>query len=184
MSNDDPKTSFPVAFAECVEFTIPKFDTHPSLTLKWNKIAESERRLIEAKTVNGGTYSELEYTFNEGYREARKHLSTIGYEIAKTEKKIRQVKSECILDKYPDFLKERKLKDNSANREAYLEKQEDYTNAMDRLAMLKALESLLEGKIKVFENVCRYMKVQMNLEIRSGVSSNKYITENNRGEYE
>lgn len=168
--------NLPVRFADCVEFKIPKFDTRPEIPLPWNNIAHAEQRLVEAKIVNGATYAELEYVYNEGYREAVKHMSVVGYEITKAEKHIRALKSQFLIDEYPDFLKEKKLKDNTANREAFLERQESYTDAMDRLAMLQALQTLLEGKIKVFTNVCRYMRKEMDIQLRSGIiNSNKCI---------
>jgi hypothetical protein len=40
--------------------------------------------------------------------------------------------------------------------------------------MLQALENLLEGKVKVVENVCRYMRKSMDMIIRSGIDPNKY----------
>ncbi len=172
MSNK-PQT-LPIKFAESVEFTVPEFDTRPSVHLNFSSIKEGEKRLIEAQLVNPATYSELEFCYNEGYREGRTNLSVIGYEVTQAERIVRKIRGEYILDEYPGFLKERGLKDNGANREAYLERQDDYVAAVERVAMLKALEHLLEGKVKVFENVCRYMKKQMDILIRSGINSNKY----------
>jgi len=166
--------TLPIKFADCVEFTIPEFDTRLPVKLSFSKITEGEIRLIEAKAVNGATYSDLEYTYNEGYREARKNLTVVGYEIAQAERIVRRIKSEHILDEYPGFLKEKGLKDNATVRDAFLERQGDYVSAMDRVSMLKALESLLEGKIKVFENVCRYMKKEVDILLRSGMVSDKY----------
>ena len=164
----------PDKFSECVEFVIPEFDARPPVTLSFTKINEGEKRLIESKVVNGATYSDLEYSFNEGYREAKKNLSVVGYEITQAKKKMRSAKSRYLLDEYPDFLKAKGLKDNSANRDAFLERQEEYVSAQDRIDMLTAMESLLEGKVKVFENVCRYMKKEMDILIRSGFTGNKY----------
>jgi len=165
----------PIQFAECVEFVIPEFDTRPAISLSFNNIAEGEGRLVEARAVNGGTYSDLEYCFNEGYREAKKNLSIVGYELAQANKILRKFKSEYLIDEYPDFLKEKKIKDSASIREAFLERQKDYVSARDRIDMLNALFFLLEGKIKVFENVCRYMKKEMDILIRSGCTGNKYI---------
>jgi len=170
------KQSLPIKFAESVEFIIPKFYTRPAIPLRFNDISEGERRLVEAKAVNGATYADLEFSFNEGYREAKTNLSVVGYEITQAEKKLRSVKSEYLLDTYPEFLREKKLKDNAAIRDAYLERQTDYVETKDRIDMLKALENLLEGKVKVFENVCRYMRKEMDILIRSGMTGNKYTS--------
>lgn len=165
----------PINYADKTELTIPEFGSTPATVLDVSAIREGESRLIEAKVVNGGTYNELEYVFNEGYRQAKKHLSVIGYQITLAKKALRTAKSHAILDDYPEFLKESKLKDNATVRDAYLDTKADYTGAQDRIDMLTALECLIEGKIKVFENVCRYMKKQIDLTIRSGIDSNKYL---------
>lgn len=171
----ETKQTLPTNYTERAELTIPEFGSTPSLTLDISKIKEGERRLVEAKVVNPGTYSDLEFVFNEGYRQAKRHLSQVGYEITRAKKALRDAKSKHLLDNYPEFLKESKLKDNASVRDAFLERQEDYVAAQDRIDMLTALESLLEGKVKVFENVCRYMRKEMDIVIRSGVDPNKYI---------
>jgi len=166
--------TLPTNFTDSVELTIPEFGTRSVVKLEYNKIAEGERRLIEARVVNGGTYNELEFTFNEGYREAKSNLTVIRYELMQANKIQRRVKAECLLDQYPDFIKEKKLNDNSSNREAFLELNEEYVASQDRIDMLTAMEEMFENKIKVFENVCRYMKKEIDILIRSGMSGNKF----------
>lgn len=167
--------TLPIQFNQCVEFSIPEFGTIEKQVLDMTKIREAEGRILEAKVVNGGTYNELEFTMNEGYREAKKNLSLVGYNKLMTEKAIRKAKSEALIDEYSDWLKETRLKDSAAIREAFLETKESYTKAVDRLNMLIAIESLVEGKIKVFENVCRYIRKEMDIRIRSGmIDSNLY----------
>jgi hypothetical protein len=167
--------SLPTKFADVVELAIPAFDDRPEVKLEFTSIKEGERRLVEARVVNPATYVDLEYSFNEGYREAKKNLSIIGYEIAQAERIHRRIKSELILDEYPSFLKERELKDNATVRDAFLEKNQPFVDAQERINMLKAMESLVDGKIRVFENVCRYIRKEIDLVIRSGsMNSNKY----------
>ena len=171
----DDKQLLPSDFNERLGLTIPAFETRPEVVMDFSKIREGEKRIYEARTVNPATYNELEFTMNEGYREAKANLIVVGYELMQANKIIRQIKSEYLLDEYPTFLKENKIKDNTAMREAFLERQPRYVEANDRLMMLQAMEGSLEGKIKVFENVCRYMKKTMDILIRSGsIDSNKY----------
>lgn len=170
MSNQN----LPVKFAQTVELTIPPFQERPEIYLTFDKIDEGEKRLREAQYVNPATYSELEFTYGEGYRQAKTHITVVGYEIMQVEKIARRLKAEYLLDDYPKFLKESGIKDNASIRDAFLEKQPDYIAAIDRLNALKALEQLLDNKVKVFENVSRYMKKQMDIVIRSGINSNKY----------
>jgi hypothetical protein len=171
----EQKQSLPLDYTERAEIKIPSFGLTPEIVLDITKIKTGEGKILDARVVNPGTYNDLEYSFNEGYREAKKHISVIGYEITRAKKSLREAKSRAILDEYPDFLKENSLKDNATVRDAFLERQNDYTSAQDRIDMLTALESLMEGKVKNFENVCRYVRKQMDLIIRSGVDTNKYI---------
>lgn len=166
----------PLEFGQRVELVIPAFDTRPPIRLSFKNISEGEKRIIEARAVNGATYSDLEYSFNEGYREAKVNLTTIGYEITQAEKRMREVKSQLLLDEYPAFLKEKSLKDNAEIRNAFLETNQDYKNAQDRIDMLRAIENLMEGKIKVFENVCRFMRKEIDILLRSGMVGNKYTS--------
>lgn len=161
---------------ETATLTIPAFCNTPEIILDITKIKEGENRFIEAKVVNGATYSDLEYSFNEGYRQAKQNLSTVRYQISMAKKEIRRIKSEYLLDEYPEFIKERKIKDSTATKEAFLEQKEEYVAAMDRLALLEAMECSFEGKIKVFENVCKYMRKEIQIQLRSGaIDDNKYI---------
>jgi hypothetical protein len=166
--------ALPTKFADVVELAIPQFDDRPVIILDFTGIRAGERRLIEAKVVNPMTYSELEYSFNEGYREAKKNLTIIGYEITQAERIYRRIKSELILDDYPAFLRTSGLKDNAMIRDAFLEKNAAFVGAQERINMLRAMESLMDGKIKVFENVCRYLRKQMDIVMRSGIDPNKY----------
>lgn len=156
------------------ELVIPQFGNLPEITLDLTKIKQGEDRLYEAQNVNAISYSELEYVFNEGYREAKKYLSQVGYQLTRAEKALREAKSVALLDEYPAFLIEKKMKDSAQIRDAYLETYKPYTEAQDRIDMLKAIEALLDGKVKVFENTCRYMKKSIDLVLRSGMDVNKY----------
>lgn len=134
-------------------------------------------RLVEAKTVNPSTYAELEHTYGESYRELKNNMAVIGHQIVKAEKELKLIRACLLLDKYPDFMRDKpKSHDNSDMREAFFIKDEEYQSALDRVNMLKAMEAFTEGKIKVMENVSRWMRKQMDLVLRSGINPNLYIT--------
>lgn len=169
MSNNNlPMTINPV------ELVVPAFQDRQSVVVNFGYIKEGEKRLIEARVVTPSTYSDLSHSFNEGYREAKANIRAVGFEIVQTEKMHRQRKSELILDEYPAFLKKTDMKDNATLRDAFFERDESLTKIQDHLSMLKAMVQLMEDKIKVFENVCKYMKVQMDLEKNGNFNSNKY----------
>jgi hypothetical protein len=157
---------------------IPAFRGSPALTLELGRTREAERRIIEAKTVNPVSYADLEHCFNESYRELKKNLSNVGYQISLADKALEQAKAVVLLDKYPDFMKDKtKTQDNADLRKAFLMRDDDYLEALDRVNQLKAMESFLDGKIKVMERVSAYCKKQMDILIRSGMANaNLYIT--------
>jgi hypothetical protein len=149
---------------------VPAFGKSPEMRLDISKIREAETRYIEAKTVNPSTYSDLEHTFNESYRNLKTHLSNVGYQLTLAEKSLREAQADVILGAYAEHLKDRpKYADNTMLRDAFLMKDAAYVAALDRINQLKALETNFEGKVKVVENVCKYMRQKMYLISKSGV---------------
>src|SRR5579863_4606385 len=149
---------------------IASFGKSPELRLDISKIREAETRYIEAKTVNPSTFSDLEHTFNESYRNLKTHLSNVGYQLTLAEKSLREAQADVILGAYAEHLKDKpKYADNTMLKDAFLMKDTAYVAALDRINQLKALISNFEGKVKVVENVCRYMRQKMYLISKSGV---------------
>jgi hypothetical protein len=161
---------------------IPAFQKSTELQLTLNKTKEGEARLLEAKNASPATYSDLESSYNEAYRELRRHLATVGYELSKAENALETAKSNFLIDTYQEKIKDLPKSYDSADlRKAWLMRDPEYVAAKERSDMLKAMESLLDGKIKVFERTCAYMKKRMDLILRSGLSgSNLYITNGNK----
>ena len=153
---------------------LPAFGKAPELKMEMKNIRVAESRLVEAKTVNPMTYSDLEHTFNEAYRDLKRHISAIGYSLASAQKSLEDAKADVILGTYQEYAKQHPKEANSDTRNAFLARDPEYTAALDRIAQLKAIESNLDGKIKVMENVCRYMRKQMDLILRSGMTGKDY----------
>lgn len=150
---------------------IPPFQKTEELQLVLNYTREGERRLIEAKDVSPITYAELESCFNEAYRELRRHLATIGFQLSKADNALETAKSNFLIDSYQAKIKDLPKSYDSADlRKAWLMRDSEYVAAKDRLDMLKAMEALLDGKIKVLEKTCQYMRKRMDLILRSGLS--------------
>jgi hypothetical protein len=157
---------------------LPAFAGAPALRLEMDRIVEAEKRYHEVKTVNPITYVDLEHSFNESYRELKRHLSSIGFHITIVEKTINNIKADILLGPYAEFMKGKpKSHDNADLRNAFMIKDAGYSAALDRLNQLKAFESHFEGKLKVVENVCRYMRQQMYLISKGGaLDPNLYPT--------
>lgn len=156
---------------------VPSFKKAPALSMDMATIRDAESRIIEAKNVNPATYADLEHSYNEAYRDLKRYLSAIGYQIVFAEKALEEAKADILLDKYPLYLEEKGIKksgDNADLRKAFMARDPEYQACLDRVNQLKALENNFDGKIKVFENVCRYMRKKMDLLLRSGMSGANY----------
>ncbi len=157
---------------------IPAFQKIEELRLALTYTREGEKRLLEAKTVNPITYVDLESCYNQAYRELKTNLAIIGDQLNKADNALETAKSNFLIDQYQEKIKDLPKSYDSADlRKAWLMRSEPYLAAKDRVDMLKAMEALLDGKIKVFERTCQYMRKKMDLILRSGLSnSNLYVT--------
>jgi len=148
---------------------IPQFGALAELEITLDKTMEAESRLLEAKTVNPATYADLEYTFNESYRELKRAYAGVSYRLAKAEEAVESARATVLLDKYPEFVRLKpKNYDNADIRKSFIQRDEDYLKATDYRDQVKAIEMLIEGRIKVMERTTTYMKKQIDLIIRSG----------------
>ena len=169
MSNQLPANSFNDGLA----LELPEFRGLPAIKLDISSLKEAESRIIEAKDVNPSTYASLEHLFNEAYRELKRNLTTVEYQIMKTENELEKSKSIALLDRYyGEFMKDKPSKMDTADvRSAFLARDPEINEAKDRLDSLKALQMFLDGRVKVMENVARYMRKKMDLLIRAGMTS-------------
>lgn len=149
---------------------LPAFGKSKELVMEMDKIRNAESRFLEAKTVSPSTYADLEHDFNESYRDIKRHLSNVGYQLTQADKALREAKADVILGSYAKHMEGKpKYQDNSDLRDAFLMRDESYVKTLDRINQLKAIESNLEGKLKIVENVCKYMRQKMYLISKSGV---------------
>jgi hypothetical protein len=152
-----------------VSITLPVFRNLPAMTITVGPLKEAESRLIEAKDVTPATYTDLEHCFGEAYRDLKKNLASVMFQKTKVESELKRSEATALLDLYPDFVKDKpKSFDCSKTKEAFLTRDPGVQEAKEALDSLIALEIFLEGKLKVMENVSRYMKKKMDLVIRSG----------------
>lgn len=152
--------------------TLPSLGSGEPVVLDLGKTRVSEERFHEAQSVSPVTYINLEHTFNESFRELKRHSATVGYQLTLADKALEQAKGEFLIDEYPEMIKDKpKSFDNADIRKAYLMRDPAYLAALDRKNQLVAIAEFLEGKIKAVENVCRYMRKEMDLIIRSGLTN-------------
>jgi hypothetical protein len=166
------------AFNDGLALELPEFRGLPAIRLDISALQEAEKRAHEAQYVNPSTYANLEHCFGEAYRELKRHLATVGYQAVKAENEFEKSRAIALMDKYQEFMKDKPARlDTGEFRKAYISQDPDVVEAKDRLDSLKALEMFLDGRVRVMENISRYMKKKMDLIIRSGLSgSNLYAT--------
>lgn len=159
-SNSQPKQNFVM--------TIPAVGRLAQITVDLQKTQIAEGRLHEAQLVNYATYADLEYTYNEAWRELRRAYATISYRVAKAEEEIDNIKAGILLDKWPEYIKDKpKNHDNADMRKAFIQKDPEYAAAVDHRDQMKAIEMLIDNRAKIMERTCSYMKKQMDIYARS-----------------
>lgn len=156
-------------FNDGLALELPEFRGLPSIRLDVSALKEAERRVHEAQFVNPSTYTNLEHCYNEAYRELKRHLATVGYQKVRVENEYEKSKSIALLDRYQEYMKDKPARmDTAEYRKAFISQDVDVQAAKEHLDSLNALEIFLEGRVKVMENVCRYMRKKMDIIIRSG----------------
>jgi len=148
--------------------TLPPVGRLPELSFSLEKTQIAEARLHEAQTVNYATYSDLEYTYNEAWRELRRAYAAVGYRLAKAEEEIENIKAGILLDKYPEFIKDKPRNfDNADMRKSFIQRDPEYAAAVDHRDQVKAVETLIDGRMKTMERTCSYLKKQLDIHARS-----------------
>lgn len=171
----------PIKPKETVEFTVPALlNTRPELSrpelrLKMSAVKDGECRIVDAMVPNMAMYAELETVYTSAENEARTLMTQVSFEITKSKKVFNLIKSELTLDEWKDYRKENGLNDTAANREAFFYTNEQYISAQDRIDMLEAVEQYFTHKVKIFQEVKRHMRKEIDIRLRGG-ASNKYLT--------
>jgi len=148
--------------------TIPAVGKLPEVSFDLQKTQIAESRLHEAQLVTYATYADLEYTYNEAWRELRRAYATVSYRVAKAEEEIKNIKAGILLDKWPEQTKDKpKNYDNADMRAAFIQKDPEYAAAVDHRDQMKAIETLIDTRAKTMERTCSYMKKQMEMHARA-----------------
>jgi hypothetical protein len=152
---------------------VPAFKNCQELKLNVSGYKKAITSMPLVKNLVPTNYSNLEYTFQEAWREARVNAIKVGDAIKKAKQNIEEIKADIILTEIPKLLEGHpKTKDNTDFRKAVISKNENYKQASEYLEKLEALEAHFDSHMKIMENTSRFMKKQMDYYIRSGVISN------------
>jgi len=150
--------------------TVPAFNHCKELRLSMSAWENAMSRLKEAKHLVPANYTNLEFTFQEAWRESKRNAITVGDAVKKARQNIDEIKSDVILDEIPRLLEDKPKSANNADfRKAVLTKNDDYKNAVEHLEKLEAMLEHFESHMKIMENTSRFLKKQMDYLIRNGV---------------
>lgn len=162
-----------VGFQNQVSFSLPPVGNMASGSLDLTIIKNAEARIPEARLVNPATYGELEDCFNAAYRDLKKHMANVGYLATRQQREIDKYRGKLMISYWSEFmLGKPKGVDSTDMRNSWFMQDEQYLKELEKLDYLKSLDIFLEGRIKVMENTCRYLRKIIDLIIRSGTNVN------------
>jgi alanyl-tRNA synthetase len=121
-------------------------------------IIKNEVRQDEVERANKVTGPELLATYNRSWRQLSEILASLTYELLVAKKNLNKRRSVLILETVPTVLKEKKLSNNDATREAIISLDDDYQKFEDVVDQIKAVIEYLDGKMKSFENAFTSVK--------------------------
>lgn len=130
---------------------VPRADgrTYP---LALRAIYEAESRIQEIAIVNAHKAPELLATFNIAYLKVKEHIVQLELMLCDAKQKLATRKSILTLDEVPRILKEKGLfveknpGGNEDQRQAIFNVDPEYIKNQDRVDIIKAMISLLDGK--------------------------------------
>lgn len=151
--------------------TVPGFRLCPDIKLNMSAWQVATGRLKEVQNLAAANYSNLEFCFQEAWREARANSIIIGDAIRKAKQNIEEIKADVVLTEIPELLRDSPKSANNADfRNAVLARNEQYKQANEHLDKLEAMLAHCESHMKIMENTSRFMKKQMDYFIRNGTS--------------
>ena len=117
-------------------------------------------------------YLDLEFAFQEAWREAKTNAIQVGDALKKARQNVSEIKADIILTEIPQLLKELpKSANNSDFRNAVIIKNEDYKKAQEHVEKLEAMLEHFESHMKIMENTSRFLKKQMDYFRNIGITT-------------
>ena len=150
---------------------VPAFRHCKELKLRMGGWQGAMARIHEVQNLVPANYSNLEFTMQEAWRDAKVNAIMVGDGIKRANQNIEEIKADIILDEIPKLLEEKKLAKSANNadfRRAVMAKNEDYKQALIHLEKLESMLMHFESHMKTMENTSRFMKKQMDYIIRNG----------------
>lgn len=114
-------------------------------------ILKTQARIIEVQAVTPQKAPELLSAFNVTWRDLHQHITFLTKELNDAERSINRIRSTITLDEVPGILKERGLTNNEHHRNAVIELDPRYDEAVERRDQIAAVVEGLKGMLKATE---------------------------------
>lgn len=151
---------------------VPAFRHCPELKLNMVGWETAMKRFPEAKTLVASNYLDLEFTFQEAWRESKRNAIQVGDALKKARQNVEEIKSDIILDEIPKLMEElpKSVTGNAHFRNAVIARNEDYKQAQIHVEKLEAMLEHFESHMKIMENTSRFLKKQMDYFKNTGIT--------------
>jgi predicted Zn-dependent protease len=151
---------------------VPAFRHCPELRLQMSGWENAMKRFPEAKTLAASNYLDLEFAFQEAWRESKRNAIQVGDALKKARQNVSEIKADIILEEIPKLLEDKPKSQNNADfRNAVMAKNEDYKQAQEHVEKLEAMLEHFESHMKVMENTSRFLKKQMDYFRTNGITT-------------
>lgn len=152
---------------------VPAFEYCPELRLQMIGWQEAMKRFPEAKTLAAANYLDLEFTFQEAWRESKRNAIQVGDALKKAKQYLEEVKADIILIEIPKLMEElpKSVTGNAHFRNAVIAKNETHKKAQEHVEKLEAMLEHFESHMKIMENTSRFLKKQMDYFRTNGITT-------------
>ncbi len=113
-------------------------------------LSRAEVRTKEVAVVNAHTAPELLYVFTVAYGTAKKYDQYAQREVNEAEKAIARVRAVLLIDKVPEIMKGKNLRDSVDNREAIISADPEYQKLVDAKDVLVSIQKMMSLKAEIF----------------------------------
>ncbi len=123
-----------------------------AIQIHLGKILEAEARQMEVAIVTPDKAPELLQAFNKAWTDLHKMMTLLSYEQTVAEKNANKRRAVVLLEVAPAALEAKGLGSSKDLRDAILDLDVEYQDAVERVDQIECVVEYIKGKLKSFEN--------------------------------
>jgi len=121
-------------------------------------VAEAESRVQDIRIANPATGQDLLALFSRACFQLSKVYADLTLQLALANDRLNKRKAVLLIDIIPDLIKAKGLQDNQMSRNAFLDRDQEYSDVALVIANIEAATMLVKGKLKAMEDALRAVK--------------------------